>query len=41
MTAQTYAADMDVFETDPATGVQFTGAAINALQAGPLVYAIA
>ncbi|HTX50265.1 MAG TPA: hypothetical protein VME40_12850 [Caulobacteraceae bacterium] len=41
MTSQTYAADMDVFETDPATGVQFTGAAVNALQAGPLVFAIA
>ncbi|HUO12651.1 MAG TPA: hypothetical protein VMU37_07835 [Caulobacteraceae bacterium] len=41
LTAQTYAADTDVFETDPATGVQFTGAGVNALQIGPLVFAIA
>ncbi len=37
LTAQTYSADMDILETDPATGVQFTGPAVYALQVGPLV----
>jgi hypothetical protein len=37
----TYAGDTDIWETDPHTGSQFTGAAVNALQIGPSVYAIA
>jgi hypothetical protein len=40
-TSQTYTGDTDVWELDPHTGVQFTGAGVNALQAGPLVFAIA
>lgn len=38
-TPQTYSLDQDVFETDPNTGVQFTGAAVNALDYGLLDFA--
>ena len=37
-TPQTYAGHSDVWELDPHTGVVFTGAGVNALQIGPLVY---
>jgi hypothetical protein len=37
--SQTYTADTDIWELDPATGLTFTGAAVNALQTGPYVYA--
>lgn len=37
-TTQTYSADSDVFELDPNTGLGFTGAAVNALQIGVLIY---
>lgn len=35
-TSESYTGDLDILETDPATGVQFTGAGVNALQIGPL-----
>lgn len=38
---QTYSADTEIFQTDPHTGIQFTGTGVNALQVGPLVFAIA
>jgi hypothetical protein len=38
-TSQSYAADSDVFELNPNTGLTFTGAQVNALQIGPLLYA--
>jgi hypothetical protein len=38
-TASSYAGDWDVWELDPSTSLSFTGAAVNALQFGPLVYA--
>lgn len=38
-TSQTYTADSDIFELNPHTSLQFTGAEFNALQIGPLVYA--
>lgn len=39
LTAQSYSGDHDIFELDPHTGIQFTGAGVNALQGGPLVFA--
>jgi hypothetical protein len=38
-TSMTYAAAEDVFELNAHTGLTFTGAEVNALQIGPLVYA--
>lgn len=38
---QTYSADTEIFETDPNTGLQFAGTAVNALTGGPLIFAIA
>jgi hypothetical protein len=38
-TSMTYTADEDVFELNPHTSLTFTGAEVNALQIGPLVYA--
>ena len=37
-TSQSYTGDLDILETDPATGIQFTGAGVNALQIGPLFF---
>lgn len=41
LTAQTYSGDLDIYELDPATSLQFLGTAVNALQVGVLVDAIA
>lgn len=38
-TSQTYTADEDVWEISPHTSLSFTGAEMNALQIGPLVFA--
>jgi hypothetical protein len=38
-TPSTYALDSDILETDPATSIQFTGSAVNALSFGTLFYA--
>lgn len=39
LTSQTYTGDSDLLELDPNTGLSFTGAGVNALQGGPLVFA--